>query len=200
MNYEGQICRPPMERASFMLPVEVGCSYNRCRFCTLFKHLKFRELPMSDVEAELQRVKNLGGHPKRIFLGDGNPFGLSTEHLLDILKLIVHPTGPWIPGLTLDSFLAGLIYGFFLYKRPIRLWRILTAKLIVALVINVVLGTFWLSQVYGNGFWVMAPARLVKNVIMWPINSLVLYLTLKVLETAGVFRMIRGFGPHRKKA
>lgn len=88
MNYEGQICRPPMERASFMLPVEVGCSYNRCRFCTLFKHLKFRELPMSDVEAELQRVKNLGGHPKRIFLGDGNPFGLSTEHLLDILKLI----------------------------------------------------------------------------------------------------------------
>ena len=120
--------------------------------------------------------------------------------MLDILKLIVHPTGPWIPGLTLDSFLAGLIYGFFLYKRPIRLWRILTAKLIVALVINVVLGTFWLSQVYGNGFWVMAPARLVKNVIMWPINSLVLYLTLKVLETAGVFRMIRGFGPHRKKA
>lgn len=88
MNYEGQICRPPMERASFMLPVEVGCSYNRCRFCTLFKHLKFRELPMSDVEAELRRVKNLGGHPKRIFLGDGNPFGLSTEHLLDILKLI----------------------------------------------------------------------------------------------------------------
>ncbi|MDY2886499.1 MAG: radical SAM protein, partial [Bariatricus sp.] len=29
MNYEGQICRAPMERASFMLPVMVGCSYNR---------------------------------------------------------------------------------------------------------------------------------------------------------------------------
>ena len=130
----------------------------------------------------------------------GPAVGCVFSGMLDILKLIVHPTGPWIPGLTLDSFLAGLFYGFFLYKRPIRLWRILTAKLIVALVINVVLGTFWLSQVYGNGFWVMAPARLVKNVIMWPINSLVLYLTLKVLETAGVFRMIRGFGPHRKKA
>lgn len=107
MNYEGQICRPPMERASFMLPVEVGCSYNRCRFCTLFKHLKFRELPMSDVEAELQRVKNLGGHPKRIFLGDGNPFGLSMEHLLDILKLI-HSYFPDCREINMDATVTNI--------------------------------------------------------------------------------------------
>ena len=71
-----------------MLPVAVGCSYNACRFCTLFKHLKFRELPLDKVEAELLRVKNLGGSPKKIFLGDGNPFGLSTERLLEVLALI----------------------------------------------------------------------------------------------------------------
>ena len=107
MNYEGQICRPPMERASFMLPVEVGCSYNRCRFCTLFKHLKFRELPMSAVEAELQRVKDLGGHPRRIFLGDGNPFGLSTEHLLDILKLI-HSYFPDCREINMDATVTNI--------------------------------------------------------------------------------------------
>lgn len=90
MDYEGQICRPPMERGSYMLPVAVGCAYNRCRFCTLFKHLKFRELPLSEVEQELLRVKNLGGVPKRIFLGDGNPFGLSAERLFQILELIHH--------------------------------------------------------------------------------------------------------------
>ena len=28
MEYEGQICRSPMERASYMLPVAVGCSHN----------------------------------------------------------------------------------------------------------------------------------------------------------------------------
>ena len=83
MDYEGQICKPPMEIGRFMLPVAVGCSYNACRFCTLFKHLKFRELPLDKVEAELLRVKNLGGSPKKIFLGDGNPFGLSAERLLD---------------------------------------------------------------------------------------------------------------------
>lgn len=88
MNYEGQICRAPMERASFMLPVSVGCSYNRCMFCTLFKHLKYRELPLEQVENELERVKAAGGHPKRIFLGDGNAFGLKTSKLLEILGLI----------------------------------------------------------------------------------------------------------------
>ena len=63
MDYEGQICKPPMEIGRFMLPVAVGCSYNACRFCTLFKHLKFRELPLDKVEAELLRVKNLGYFP-----------------------------------------------------------------------------------------------------------------------------------------
>ena len=111
--------------------------------------------------------------------------------VMDILKLIIKPTGPWIPGLTLNSMLAGLIYGIFLYKKPVRLWRILAAKFIVAMFINVLMGTFWLAPVVGKAFIVMAPARLTKNLIMWPINSMVLYLVLKVLETSGVFRMIK---------
>jgi len=90
MQYEGQICRPPMERASYMLPVAVGCSYNACTFCTLFKHLSYRELPREQIEAELQRVAAAGGDPKTVFLGDGNAFGLATERLLWILERIHH--------------------------------------------------------------------------------------------------------------
>ena len=94
MEYEGQICRPPMERASYMLPVAVGCSYNACTFCTLFKHLRYRELPKEQIEAEMQRVHAVGGNPKTIFLGDGNAFGMDTEHLLWILDRIHH----YFPG------------------------------------------------------------------------------------------------------
>lgn len=94
MNYEGQICRPPMERASYMLPVAVGCSYNACTFCTLFKHLHYRQLPNEQIEAELQRVVAAGGNPKTVFLGDGNAFGLDTDHLLWILERIHH----YFPG------------------------------------------------------------------------------------------------------
>lgn len=71
-----------------MLPVQVGCSYNACRFCMLFKHLKFRELPMEQIEAELKRVKNAGGCPSTVFLGDGNAFALGSEKLSGILDMI----------------------------------------------------------------------------------------------------------------
>lgn len=90
MNYEGQICRAPMERSSFMLPVMVGCSYNNCKFCNLFRHLKYRVLPLEQVEAELKRVYDIGGKPEKIFLGDGNAFGLPTDYLIVILDKIHH--------------------------------------------------------------------------------------------------------------
>ncbi len=88
MDYEGRICRAPMEKSSFMLPVMVGCDYNRCKFCGLFKHLKYRLLPLEQIEEELKRVHEIGGTPKKIFLGDGNAFGLKTEHLLEIIDMI----------------------------------------------------------------------------------------------------------------
>ena len=79
------------------------------------------------------------------------------------------------------------------------LWRIAAAKLIVAVVINVGLATFWLAQVYGEGYVVALPQRILKNVIMWPINTAVLYGMLKVFEGTGAFRAMGFFIPGRKK-
>lgn len=102
MEYEGQICRGPMESGSFMLPVAVGCAYNRCIFCTLFKHLKYRMLPMEQIVKELMRVHAIGGNPKTVFLGDGNAFGLPTEHLLQILEHI-HRYFPGCESINMDA-------------------------------------------------------------------------------------------------
>ena len=107
MNYEGQICRGPMERSSYMLPVAVGCSYNRCKFCTLFRHLKYRELPMEQIEAELERVRSLGGNPKHVFLGDGNAFGLATKRLLEITDLI-HRYFPGCEMVNMDATVTNI--------------------------------------------------------------------------------------------
>lgn len=108
MNYEGQICRAPMERGSFMLPVMVGCSYNACKFCNLFRHLKYRELPLSEVEAELERVKATGGNPRRIFLGDGNAFTYSCERLLEIIALI-RKYFPDVPMINMDATVTSIL-------------------------------------------------------------------------------------------
>ena len=107
MEYEGRICRSPMERAAFMLPIAVGCSYNACKFCTLFKHLRYRELPMEAIEAELERVKKVGGNPSRVFLGDGNAFGVNTEKLLQILKRI-RESFPAFQGANMDATVTNI--------------------------------------------------------------------------------------------
>ena len=102
MEYEGQICRGPMERASYMLPISVGCSYNRCRFCMLFKHLSYRELPLEQIEEELRRVSGLGGNPKQVFLGDGNAFSAETDRLLALFALI-RRYFPGCQGVNMDA-------------------------------------------------------------------------------------------------
>ena len=108
MEYEGQICRGPMERASYMLPISVGCSYNRCRFCMLFKHLSYRELPLEQIEGELRRVSGLGGDPKQVFLGDGNAFSAPTERLLAILGLI-RRYFPGCRGVNMDATVRDIL-------------------------------------------------------------------------------------------
>lgn len=108
MEYEGQICRTPMERGSFMLPVMVGCNYNQCSFCNLFRHLKYRVLPLSQIEAELARVKKAGGNPLRVFLGDGNAFCLDTPRLLEILKMI-HSYFPGCATINMDATVSSIL-------------------------------------------------------------------------------------------
>lgn len=107
MEYEGQICRSPMERSAFMLPIAVGCSYNACKFCTLFKHLKYREIPIENIEAELERVRQVDGNPRRVFLGDGNAFGVDTEKLLHILRK-VKESFPAFEGANMDATVTNI--------------------------------------------------------------------------------------------
>lgn len=110
---------------------------------------------------------------------------------MDIIKFMLKPDGGFIPGLTFNAMLAAFIYGMFLYKRPLSLRRMLAAKFVVAVLCNIILGTFWLSQINGKGYLAILPARAIKNMIQWPVDSLIFYFVAKSLEQAGAFRLIR---------
>lgn len=111
---------------------------------------------------------------------------------LDILKYFLNPTGPFFFGFTLNAMLSGLIYGGILYRKPLGWKRVVVSELLVKLFVNCILGTFWLSMLYGNAFVILFPARLLKNVIMLPIDCVVLYVTLcYVGQTAKRFGFVR---------
>ncbi len=97
--------------------------------------------------------------------------------IADILKYIIRPDGPFFIGFTLNEFLTGFIYGYFFYRRTtISISRCICARLIVVLLINLLLTPLWLNIMYGNAFWAMVSARLLKNIVMFPIDVALLYL------------------------
>ncbi|MCI6243828.1 MAG: folate family ECF transporter S component [Agathobacter sp.] len=110
---------------------------------------------------------------------------------LDILKYILKPTGPFCPQMTLVTFLAGVLYGCFFYKKKMTIWRVLAAKFTVMLICNVFLNTICLTVIYGQAFAAILPARALKNLIMWPIDSVIFFAVTKLLEQIGLFRLFR---------
>ncbi len=110
---------------------------------------------------------------------------------MDILKFVLKPDGAYIPAFTFSAMLAAFIYGVFLYKKPISLPRMLIAKLIVAVVCNIILGTYILATINGKGFIALLPARVIKNLVQWPVDSFIFYTVAKTLEKANVFKLIK---------
>lgn len=98
----------------------------------------------------------------------------------DILKFIFHSDGSaFFPGFTLNEFLLGFIYGAFFYRKAVTLPRVIAAKLTAMVVINLFLTPLWLSMLYGQAFVALVAARLLKNLIMFPIETAMLYFVLK---------------------
>ena len=111
--------------------------------------------------------------------------------VLDIVKYFLRPDGPFFFGFTFNAMLAAYIYGCFYYHRKLTFPRVLAAKLTVVLVVNVFFNTLWLSMLYGQAFLAILPARTLKNLIMWPIDSGIFYLLMRLLGQTGVFRLFR---------
>lgn len=102
--------------------------------------------------------------------------------MLDILKFIIKPDGTFFPGFTFDAMLGGIIYGAFLYRKKVSIWRVAAACFMVKLVVNCGFNTLWISILYGKGFLVLLPARVMKNLIMWPIDTVILCAVLMAVE------------------
>lgn len=121
----------------------------------------------------------------------GPVMGAMMGGIADILKFIVKPTGAFFPGFTLNAILAGVIYGMILYKKPVRLSRIIIAKAITAILIDLFLTSLWINIMYGTPYIAILTTRITKELIMFPIEVALFYSSAKLLEKTKVFQMIR---------
>ena len=86
MRYEGNIFRPPGEWKSYLLQCTIGCSYNKCTFCGMYKDKSFRVRPLKDILEDIDMAKAYYGDIKRVFLCDGDAIIMRQDELLAILE------------------------------------------------------------------------------------------------------------------
>ena len=110
--------------------------------------------------------------------------------MMDIVKYLIKPIGGFFPGFTITAIVAGLINGRFLYKKKITMKRAFFVNFLVIVLCDMILNTYWLSILYGKGFFVLFPMRAIKNIIMWPIDSILMYSIIKTIEVSGIFKVL----------
>lgn len=88
LRYEEPVFRPPSEAKSLILQVTIGCSYNRCTFCGMYKTKRFRIRPIEEVLEEIDWASREYPFVRRAFLADGDPLCLPEDHMLKILEAL----------------------------------------------------------------------------------------------------------------
>lgn len=95
LDYEGAIYRPPSEAASIILQVTVGCSHNRCTFCTSFKEKRFRIKEQATILADLKKAARLYPKIRRLFVADGDALIMPMSHWHWLMPAIREHL-PWV--------------------------------------------------------------------------------------------------------
>jgi radical SAM superfamily enzyme YgiQ (UPF0313 family) len=88
LRYEGPIYRPPSEANSLLVQATIGCPWNKCTFCMVYKKgPKFKIRPTKDIKEDLLWAKNYYGTSiKTVFFPSGNTIIMKTEDFEEILR------------------------------------------------------------------------------------------------------------------
>lgn len=73
MRYEGKIYRPPSEADAFILQATIGCSWNKCTYCDMYRDKTFSVRSLEEVLADIQLASTTYGHNvQKVFVADGD--------------------------------------------------------------------------------------------------------------------------------
>lgn len=66
--------------------VTLGCSFNKCSFCSMYRTKEYSERPWEVIKAEIDMAAKFYPDTRRVFLADGDAINLSNEKMIQILK------------------------------------------------------------------------------------------------------------------
>lgn len=87
MRYEGRMFRPPSEADSYILQATVGCSWNHCTYCDMYRDKRFRVRELDECLEDIDAAaKVAGGRIEKVFVADGDALVMPMDHWLPILE------------------------------------------------------------------------------------------------------------------
>ncbi len=88
-GYEGRLYRPPSEAESFILQASIGCSWNKCTYCDMYRDKEYRERPISEILADIVEARRFYGDKVfKVFVADGDPLHMPMETWRPILEAL----------------------------------------------------------------------------------------------------------------
>lgn len=80
--------RPPAEADSLILQIDEGCPYNRCTFCGMYRHVRYRRRTLKEIQSLIEDESRYAPDTRRVFLADGDVMRRPFPELHDILILL----------------------------------------------------------------------------------------------------------------
>ena len=84
--YDLPLYRPPAEGDNLIIQATLGCSFNQCSFCSMYRSKQYTQRALEAVFADIHQAATALPDAHRVFLADGDALALPTEHLLAILR------------------------------------------------------------------------------------------------------------------
>lgn len=88
LNYDYPLYRPPSEAKSTIFQVTLGCSFNECSFCDMYRSKEYSERPWEEIKMEIDMAAKQMPDTKKIFLADGDALNLQTDYMIKIVKYL----------------------------------------------------------------------------------------------------------------
>ena len=89
MVYELPPFRPPSEAYSLLLRVTRGCPWNRCRFCGMYKSMKFQKRTVEEVKGDIDKALDFyGDREMNVFIGDADSPVIKTDDFVEMLEYL----------------------------------------------------------------------------------------------------------------
>jgi radical SAM superfamily enzyme YgiQ (UPF0313 family) len=86
--YDYPLYRPPSEADSTIFQVTLGCSFNKCSFCNMYRTKEYVERPWEEIKSEIDMAAKFYPDTRRIFLADGDALNLPKDRMIEILKYL----------------------------------------------------------------------------------------------------------------